>query len=182
MKRIIYFLYSKYYKIYFTRKFKKQLAKEYSDIYIFDIDNTIANTWPSFLQGYNSLEDRLSSLAIFYNMRNHILQLISLDKKILFLTARPYLAYELTFKWLDSMGIIKDKEDLFLVSKPYEKVELLKNIKNKNIFFYDDMTYNHEKGEIKYYDKEIKKVNSLAHIKYFDVGKINKIIEGKYEQ
>jgi len=181
LKRIIYFLYSKFYKIYFTRKFKKQLTKVSSEIYIFDIDNTIANTWPSFLQEYETLEDRLSSLAIFYNMRNYIIELKNNGQDILFLTARPYSSYNLTFQWLESIGLIKDEDCLFLVSKPNEKIQLLKSIKNKKIFFYDDMTYNHEKGEIKYYEKEIKKVNSLAHIKHFDVEKINKIIEGKHE-
>lgn len=181
MKRIIYFIYNTIYKLYFVNKFKKELSKVKSDIYIFDIDNTIANTWPSFLLGYTDQKERLSSLAIFYNMRKHIMELKAMNKEIFFLTARPYTVYNLTYKWLESMDIIDDKNKLFLVSKPYEKIELLKKFPNKKIIFYDDFTYNHEKGEMKYYQSEINEVDVLSNVKYNDVEKINKIIEGKYE-
>lgn len=181
MKKLVYFLYNKYFQFYFKIKFHKQINTRDKEIYIFDIDNTVANTWPSFLQEYKTLEDRLSSLAVFYNMRNYILNIKYSGSKVFFLTARPYSTYNLTFKWLNDMGLIETKKFLFLVSKPYDKVKMLKQVKNKKIFFYDDMTYNHEQGEIKYYKNEIKQLKKIQNIEYFDVKFINKIIGGYNE-
>ena len=100
LKRIGHYMYSKANKLYFSLKFILLVNKEAEKIYIFDIDNTIANTWPSFLQSYETLEERLSSLAVFHKMREHILDISS---KVIFLTARPY---NLTFTWLKNLELI----------------------------------------------------------------------------
>ena len=170
-------MYSKANKLYFSLKFILLINKEAEKIYIFDIDNTIANTWPSFLQSYSTLEERLLSLAVFHKMREHILDISSKGNKVIFLTARPYNTYSLTFTWLKNLGLIKNKDDLFLVSKPLEKIDLLKKI-NKEVYFYDDMTYNHEKGEMKYYENEIRLLGQLSYVKYYGLSDINKIHEG----
>ena len=54
------------------------------------------------------------------------------------------------------------------MSKPLEKIDLLKKI-NKEVYFYDDMTYNHEKGEMK--------LGQLSYVKYYGLSDINKIHE-----
>lgn len=177
LKRIGHYMYSKANKLYFSLKFILLVNKEAEKIYIFDIDNTIANTWPSFLQSYETLEERLSSLAVFHKMREHILDISSKGNKVIFLTARPYKTYSLTFTWLKNLGLIENKYDLFLVSKPLEKIDLLKKT-NKEVYFYDDMTYNHEKGEIKYYENEIRLLGQLSYVKYYGLSDINKIHEG----
>ncbi len=178
MRRFLIFFYSIYYRFYFTNKFLKRLKNENKDIYIFDIDNTVADTWISFLQNYSSTKDRLSSLAIFYNMRKYILRLKNEGHCVIYLTARQYFYCNLTFNWLRDMDLIQDKNDLFLVSKPMEKIKLLKLVE-KSIVFYDDMTYNHEKGEVKYYNVEIEMLKNMHHIKYYDIKSINKIIQGR---
>lgn len=124
MKRLVHYFYRFYFKIYFTNKFKKKIKNSENKVYIFDIDNTIANTWPSFLQSYSTLEERLLSLAVFHKMREHILDISSKGNKVIFLTARPYNTYSLTFTWLKNLGLIENKYDL--VSKPLEKIDLLK--------------------------------------------------------
>lgn len=175
LKRIGNYLSNKVNKLYFSLKFILLINKEAEKIYVFDIDNTIANTWPSFLQGYSTMEERLLSLAVFYKMREYILDISSQGSKVVFLTARPYSTYNLTFLWLNSLGLIKNKNDLFLVLKPLEKIDLLKKI-HKEVNFYDDMTYNHEKGDMKYYENEIRLLKQLSHIKYYGLNEINKII------
>lgn len=177
MKRLVHYFYRFYFKIYFTNKFKKKIKNSENKVYIFDIDNTIANTWPSFLQSYYTLEERLLSLAVFYKMREYILDISSKGNKVIFLTARPYKTYSLTFTWLKNLGLIENKNDLFLVSSPLEKIDLLKKI-NKKVYFYDDMTYNHEKGEMKYYENEIRLLGQLSYVKYYGLSDINKIHEG----
>ena len=37
-------------------------------IFLIDIDNTVANTWPSLLLKWSNEEGRLKSLAIFINL------------------------------------------------------------------------------------------------------------------
>jgi len=181
LKKILKYFYFFVYQKYFEFKFIK-IFKEYNEIYIFDIDNTIADTWPSFLLGYSSLNERLSGLAIFYNMRNFILKLKKQNKKIIYLTARPYKTYNLTFSWLKSNGLIENKKDLILVSEPAEKVSLLKKLERENniVHYYDDMSYNHENGEVKYYINEIDKIKKLKNIKYNSWQIIKYIILGEY--
>lgn len=40
------------------------------------------------------------------------------------------------------------------------------------------MTYNHEKGEMKYYENEIRLLCQLSYVKYYGLSDINKIHEG----
>lgn len=166
-------------KKYFTFKFKNVIAKN-KEVYVFDIDNTIANTWPSFLSDYQDDLERLSKLSIFFNMRNYIMKEKDSGKKIIYLTARPYKSYITTLKWLNGVGLIDSYGDLFLVECPMDKVLLFKGIKN-NVRYFDDLTYNHENGVFKYYNVEIDEIKSLSNVVYMDYFEINKIVEGCYE-
>ena len=63
-----------------------------------------------------------------------------------------------------------------VVDSPQSKLKFIKKlIKQKNeIHYYDDLSYNHENGEIKLYFDVIEVVNNLP-IKYFGLDYINKL-------
>jgi hypothetical protein len=166
-KGIINYIGLKYFEKKFFNFFKK--IKD-DDIYVFDLDNTIANTWVSYLQKYNNHRDRLKSLSIFLGMKNHINAIKS--GKIIILTAREYWYSCVTKEWLDECGINYDL--LIIVPKPINKKNLLSSISTECIY-YDDMSYNQEKGKIKFYEEEIKALSKMKNIKYVDYKEIKEI-------
>ena len=95
-----------------------------NNLVIFDIDNTIANTWPSFGENYQNESERLFELKIFDNMFLMIKNYYNnTDAKLIFLTARDYRYFSVTKKWLKKHDIYDN--NLFMVSKPSEKIILL---------------------------------------------------------
>ena len=109
----------KFYTIIMLNKNKK--------IFIFDLDNTIANTWPSFLQNYKNDFERLQSLSVFFNMKKYIDGVSNEDNIVIILTARPYWSYKITQEWLLQNDI--KFSALILVASPIDKIKLLKKSK-----------------------------------------------------
>lgn len=180
IKRIIIF----FFRLYFHAIFKlKLILNKKKWIYIFDIDNTLADTWPSFLEDYKSEKERYSKLSIFLNMRKIILKAYHKkeNRKVLFLTARNYFQYFTTYSWLKNNQIPLSFFDLILTHGAEEKVKLLQKFGEKGykIIFVDDMTYNHESGEMKYYEQPINDI-SKSKIHYFGVDQINKFNNSNY--
>lgn len=172
LKKIYYFIAYEFFNIQFRKLINSDID---NDLYIFDIDNTIANTWPSFNASYTSTKKRLENIKPFENMMKLINELYIKNNKIIFLTARDYRYYFTTKRWLIKNNIYKN--NLIMVLKPQQKIKLLKNIKHK-VFFYDDLSYNHENGEVKYYNDCIEVVTKLQYIEYINYEKI-KLIQGR---
>lgn len=175
MKKIKQYFFLVASKIYIYIILFKLSRRKYTRVFIFDIDNTIADTWYSYkLTFYRSNQHRLLSLPIFIKMR----RLISIlyknpNTKVFFLTARSLYDYQTTFQWLKSQGFPLKFSDLFIVNSPKFKIKILSALKNQklNVYYIDDLSYNHEKGTIKFYNSEIKDITKLVsaekHIKYF---------------
>ncbi len=137
-----------------------------NDIYVFDIDNTIANTWP-FISNDRSLYRTYSNLNSFPRMINFLKQ-IKLDTSIyvLFLSARNPIYYSVTKKWLSSQGI--DRINLILVPRVESKIDILKELpKDCSIHFFDDLSYNQENRDVRFYDNVINELNNLDNVKYY---------------
>lgn len=66
---------------------------------------------------------------------------------------------------------------IYFLCQSHLKNRFIKKNKQR-VYFYDDMTYNHEKGLMKYYEDEIKLLGQLSHVKYYGLSEINKILEG----
>ncbi len=137
---------------------------------IFDIDNTLADTWPSFLENYDSDKERLTNLKPFKSIVKIVLNYESEGNKIIFMSARPYFCYKLTKNWL-VRNCTKDF-DLILVSNPFEKLKLLKLFRDKEIIFYDDLSHSHEKGFIAYYEDVLRELSNLNNVKHIDYSKL----------
>jgi len=178
-KRLIISCFKLYFHTIFKRKIHTCNAKT---IYIFDIDNTLADTWPSFnIYRVKTTRKRLLSLAIFINMRNLILKVMNStgSRKVIFLTARSYLSYLLTYYWLKTNAISVELFDIIIVNTPDEKVQLIQQLsKQKMVVYFDDLSYNHENNEVKFYEQEINEFKKLK-IKYYDyiwINKFNRVV------
>lgn len=130
-------------------------------IIISDIDNTISNTWPHIKAG------NLDYLKLEFIEKNvDLVKKLNEDNSILiFLSAREHVYYFKTKKWLKRRF---SKFILFTVSNPKKKIKYIKhkNFNRDGNFFIDDLSHNHENGEVKFYDDLIAYALS-AHFKYY---------------
>jgi len=164
LRRYFILIFKKIIKTYFLIRLKNHILFN-KKVVIFDIDNTLANTWPSLKLDYKSTNERLKNLNIFQNIFDLIQNYITSDNEIVFLSARNYTTYFVSKQWLKKNGFSKFL--LILVESPKEKLFFLKCIKNKKIIFYDDMSYGHESGKIHYYESEITQIKKLHNVEYY---------------
>ena len=124
---------------------------------VMDIDNTLAHTWPSFLQNYPDDTVRHESLAVLYRMRNWFLKWrAEADLAVTFLSARPSHLQQATRFWLDSNGFSRPGDNLTLVDRASHKqlyFELASRLCacGQTVTVIDDLAYNHENGEVRHY-------------------------------
>lgn len=155
------FLCSRFFALLFVCKAK---ANSHQSIYIFDIDNTLGHTYPTLLQTYPSEKQRLLAIPFFSGFKKLLEGLLqSKSRKVLFLTARSYKSWFTTRQWLSQNGIETSIGNIIIVQSPAQKIELLQKIlpHNKAVYFIDDMTWNHEKGDLKFYEPEIQLLSKL---------------------
>ncbi len=136
---------------------KMNLLPKGSTIYIFDIDNTIANTYgQKYLTAVNDFPE--------------MIKLVKEKRKegmVYFLSARNIITYSSTKQWLQKRGFNTPEYELIFVTEPSKKIKILTDAINKGlqVEYYDDLCYNHENGNIKKYDNVIKAVLELK-LKY----------------
>lgn len=140
----------------------------HNKICIVDIDNTIANTWPSYLKYWDSEFERLINLKYFPDVISLIVDYKKQGYKIIFLSARHPITLLVTYRWLNKVIFKTNILKVILVTDPFKKIKFIKSInKTKTIIYIDDLSYNTENGLTLFYDKIIKEV-SLLNIKYYD--------------
>lgn len=177
LKRIIFYIINTKYQIliysYYSIKFyftkKEKLA-------VYDLDNTLFHTWSH----WNKKPPNwiYSNAYIFDGMKKKVNQSYKKNETVLFLTARN-LRYILPTIQRLKKEFPKQKWNLVFVHKVSLKIKYLKMFhkKLKEITYYDDLSYNHENGEIKYYDSVIEEVKKIPikYIDYQEILKINKV-------
>jgi len=147
-------------------------------VFFVDIDNTIADTWPSFLQKWPSEANRLASIPAFEGMKNYLRQ-IETEKGnlIIYLTARNIRYKGLTQQWLQSRGFPVHNTRLVLVATPGEKLPYIKMPgKGFTVTYIDDLAFGHETGQVKKYETVINAVKKLP-LTYVGSEEINIINE-----
>ncbi|MBA3899827.1 MAG: hypothetical protein H0X62_06390 [Bacteroidetes bacterium] len=156
-------------------------ASTQNRIFLFDIDNTLADTWPSLQVNYSNEIDRYASLAVFMNMRKLILQLKQQGNPVFFISHRPFNYYYSTIKWLKSIGINPSFKDVLLVNSPGQKVQLINKLlkSSKEVIFIDDLSFNHEKGEVEFYKNEIEFLKKIS-VAYYDAAFIDNFNNSEY--
>jgi len=134
-------------------------------IYIFDLDNTLGNTFPTLVNRNPNEIERLKSIKPFARICSLANNIASSKLRTVFvLTARQFNTREVTVEWVKQAGISIPENQIFLVLSPIQKVWLLKLISLycKRITFIDDMSFNHEKGEVKYYLDAAKNIPKMV--------------------
>ena len=134
-----------------------------------DIDNTLANTWPTLNNSWSSEYDRIKFIKPLPNILSYIKDSYNeKDFNYIFLTHRNYKFHGATLRWLNSNGYKANFFNVVLVQSPFEKVYLFKKYVKKSIVYFDD---------VKFYENEIKYISQNKFIKYYDYKKINEIIK-----
>lgn len=183
MKRLIRTLVYCSFDCYFKFRFRRFLKNREigGKVYLVDIDNTLADTWPSLHEYvYRGENHRYRSLSIFLGMREYVLSKLSNREQVIFLSARSYFNYYTTQKWLLSCGILAD--ELILVSNAFEKLFYVNELIDKgvDVVYIDDLSYNHEHGEVRLYDDLIYSLNKLpiTYMGLEQITLINSVYEG----
>lgn len=130
-------------------------------IYIFDLDNTLGDTFPTLVNRNPNEIERLKHIKPFARVCSLAKNIAHSPSRVVFvLTARQFSTRQVTIEWVKQAGILIPENQIFLVLSPMQKVWLLRVAIHfcKRITFIDDMSFNHEKGEVKYYQDAIKNV------------------------
>ena len=209
-------------KWYFNRQFNKAFTNDYDAFWVVDIDNTIAHTWekmtPQYIAQFSSVSARMRGFEPFLTMQA-LFQAVPPRTRIVFLSARQYIRYPLTKRWLKKYGFLQADSVLILVENMKDKGPLLEGIVNnffakketpqylasnsaidkaiskkdiisylKNgkplnsnypLIYFDDLSYNHEHGEILYYEDVLAAVKKMPiqYISYNELLVMQGVIE-----
>lgn len=209
-------------KWYFNHQFKTAFTDDYDAFWVVDIDNTIADSWkkmtPQYDNAFRSQSDKMMSFDAFEPMQR-LFQDVPPRTRIVFLTARQYIRYSVTKRWLEKKGFWQADSVLVLVERMNDKAPLLAQVLKTNfakkrppqyfndfdqktlaatanslplpainaiinaiatikssnniypIVYFDDLSYNHENGEVLYYDDVIEAVQKMP-IHYIGYGEL----------
>jgi hypothetical protein len=152
-------------------------------VFIFDIDNTIADTLPSLeLNHWKNEAERIATLPIFIKM-HRLLKILYSNKrnKIYFLTARSYFSYEATYTWLKEMELPVERDEIFITRTAEEKKEIFKEVdlKRLNVYYLDDLAYLASKNNLLLHKDLIEYFQQLSEkkiIKFFGINELEEFI------
>lgn len=144
-----------------------------------DIDNTLADTWPTLVSFKGNHLTRLASLQSFPRMVKMVNSLYEKGWYIILLTHRTLQQRKVTEQWLSKEKILHHQ--LIITSSPEEKIEVIKQFDNASeIFVIDDLSFGHETGKVQLYQEVIDALNKMKLI-YIDKIKIDQFNQGKLE-
>jgi hypothetical protein len=190
---------------FFRNKFLRAFQTAHKAFWVVDIDNTIAATaeklTPQYRleHPYHTQYQRLMAIEPLEGMR-HLLATKPAHTRLIFFSARSYDVYWTTQKWLKQHGFWQPDATLILVHRMLMKPQYFEkllfpnsqpdthnpqlithNSKNTppqyDITFFDDLSYNKERGELKFFDEAIAATQKLPiqYIGYDELLKINEI-------
>ena len=147
-----------------------------SKIVIFDIDNTICETWPSLLNPNINNKERWRSLVPYDRISKLILTYHLEGFEVIYLTARPWSSYFVTKKWLKEYNL--PFKNVVITLKAEYKIYFLKVLKQEYSYF-DDLSYNTEKGQVKFYMDVINFVKEKSNITYYGYDYLLRLEKGE---
>tara|TARA_B100000212_G_scaffold340756_1_gene322164 strand:+ start:3319 stop:3867 length:549 start_codon:yes stop_codon:yes gene_type:complete len=156
-----------FYKKYNLSRHKEflKINKTKLPIVFFDIDNTLANTWPLLQKRKKFNIFKYLQILSFPKVVNLCNEYKLNQHHVFILSARPLRSWFFTYLWLNLKGIKFDK--LYLVSSPKDKINFFKTVSNLEIICYDDLSFNHENNDLKLYEDIIKEIKLLPNVRYF---------------
>lgn len=138
---------------------------------VLDIDNTLADAWPSFLAGHRSERERLRDLELLPGMK-----VAAYDgrDRVLFLSHRSWWYWWLTRRWLRENGF---DGTLVLVSTPGHKLGHLRRLVDGGgqVVYWDDLSHGTERGRTELYVELIDAVGALD-LTYHGIDEIEAVV------
>jgi FMN phosphatase YigB (HAD superfamily) len=167
--------FSFYYNYIFFNLLKYEKIKN-NEVYIFDLDNTLADTWPTLKADFESEYDRILNIEPINNIVDIFNEFNFNNKDVYILSARSYDKYFVTKSWLKKNTNFRKFNRLILVPNVTDKLNILKKINRFyiKIYYYDDLSYNQENGETLFYRDVIEKVKNIVN-KHYDLDYIQSL-------
>jgi len=133
-------------------------------LWVLDLDNTLADTWPSFLGEHPSERARLAGLEPLAGMieaTHHAARREGAGTVVL--SHRAIRHWGVTRSWLRRHGITLRWWELVLVDSPADKVAHLRRWCSAgcDVVYWDDLTHGTERGREERYDAVIAAVAAL---------------------
>lgn len=155
--------------------------------YIFDIDNTLCNTWPTLKSNnshslkFFSEAWRVSIIPSFKSMIISVQNRMKRDKcEVFFLSARHWSLWIFTYFYMIKHVGFFSPHRLILVPKATAKIKIFDKFLNRiegQVIVIDDLSYNTENGETLFYSEVINYLKSKAgRIRYIGKNKIDLLI------
>ena len=167
MRKIVKAIYNPFIQFYFKLKLKSFTKKNAKEFLILDIDNTIADTWKDITNFKKNRKNFFLNIQPLHGTLNYINNNFS-DMPIIFLSNRNIIDYQITKKWLKKNGFDMNKNILIVTNNPDDKIKYLSYLSTKfRIFYFDDLSYNHEKGKTLFYENVLSEVRKM-NLKYYD--------------
>jgi hypothetical protein len=173
IKKIGFYCIDPWYRGIFNSYLRSSRGKE---LWLVDIDNTIADSAITFKQQWSSEKERLLAIQPLEGMRNKLLA-AGENTCIIYISARNYLHAGVTKQWLIANGFPGNGDNLVIVPGAADKLPYLqKAVDQHQVVFFDDLTYNHESDELKFYTPIIEAVRQmkLQYVDYHQLQQINK--------
>jgi len=147
---------------------------------VLDIDNTLADTWPSLVPGAVTDGNRLAGLAELAGMRARTADLAS-GRRVLYVSHRFLWQLPVTLSWLRAHGFPASLGTVLLVPEPPHKLRYLRRLVAAGpVEYWDDLSHGHEHGTVQYYEDLIAAVRSLP-IDYRGAAEIAATVEAATE-
>jgi hypothetical protein len=138
-----------------VRRFRR---KHPGEIVVLDIDNTLADAWPSFLGPTTTERARLSGLAPLPGMKAAAYHG---DRPVIFLSHRAWWHWDVTALWIRAQAMAGP---VVLVSDPGDKLAHLRHLVAHGgaVTYWDDLSHGTERGETELYGDVIEAVQTLG--------------------
>jgi hypothetical protein len=154
-------------------KYRKNMT-----VKIFDIDNTLANTYPTICANG---QIPFSTLSVFPKVLEMVKKnCADTNTLVLFFTVRPIRYWLITYWWLNRQTINTSLFNLFICQYPMQKVDLIDRLKKRwsKITLVDDLSYNHEQGEVRFYSSVIDEIKAreINYIGYSELRELQQVI------
>ncbi len=170
-RRMLYIIFYLTFIIRFCLKFMKRRK---SGLLFIDIDNSIANTWPILgSANINILEIAPLENSIEFLKSNFD----SNFYEMVFLSHREIYDFNETVSWLKLFfNKTINAGDLYFVPYPSWKLLYFKFAVKRmyQVVIFDDLSFNHENGIVKYYDSVLAKIDILD-VKHYNFQFIQKL-------
>jgi hypothetical protein len=145
---------------------------------VLDIDNTLADSWPTYAQGWPDERRRLDAIEPLPGVKAAAHDAaIARGDAVMFLSHRSVRHWLRTFRWLRRHGFAATPLNVVLVADPADKVAHLRRcVRAADVVYWDDLSHSHEHGEAAFHHELIATVRSLP-LEYVGWDDIRAVVE-----